>query len=72
MLDQKDGKNTAILTYGYDPLARVTSLTDALNNVTSYSYDGAGNRLTQQDPGGNCGASPKTGCTTFTTGQRHE
>jgi RHS repeat-associated protein len=64
--DQKDGKNKALLTYGYDPLARVTAVTDALGNATSYSYDGAGNRLTQQDPGGNCSATPKTGCTTFT------
>ncbi|MDQ6720366.1 MAG: DUF6531 domain-containing protein, partial [Candidatus Dormibacteraeota bacterium] len=66
VLDQKDGKDTAILTYGYDALARVNSLTDALANVTSYSYDGAGNRLTQQDPGGNCGATPRVACTTFT------
>ncbi len=65
VLDQKDGKNTAILTYGYDALARVTSATDALSNMTSYSYDGAGNRLTQQDPGGNCTAVPPTGCTSF-------
>ena len=64
--DQKDGKNDALLTYGYDPLARVTALTDALGNATSYSYDGAGNRLTQQDPGGNCSATPKTRCTTVT------
>ena len=66
VLDQKDGKNTALLTYGYDTLARVTSVRDALGNATTYAYDGAGNRLTQQDPGGNCAATPKTGCTTFT------
>jgi RHS repeat-associated protein len=66
VLDQKDGKNNAILTYGYDGLARVTSRTDALGNVTSFTYDGAGNQLTKQDPGGNCGANPKSGCTTFT------
>jgi YD repeat-containing protein len=41
-------------------------VTDALGNATSYAYDGAGNRLTQQDPGGNCSATPKTGCTTLT------
>ncbi|MDQ6617188.1 MAG: DUF6531 domain-containing protein [Actinomycetota bacterium] len=64
--DQKDGKNNAILTYGYDSLARVNSMTDALSNVTSYGYDNAGNRLTQQDPGGNCLATPKVGCTSFT------
>jgi len=66
LLDQKDGKGNAILTYGYDALARVTSSTDALGNVTSFTYDGAGNRLTKQDPGGNCAATPKTGCTTMT------
>jgi RHS repeat-associated protein len=66
VLDQKDGKNNAILTYGYDALARVMSSTDALSNVTSFTYDGTGNRLTQQDPGGNCSATPKTGCTTTT------
>ncbi|HEY4871714.1 MAG TPA: LamG-like jellyroll fold domain-containing protein [Candidatus Dormibacteraeota bacterium] len=64
--DQKDGKNNAIVTYGYDALARVTSTTDALSNVTAYTYDGAGNRLTQEDPGGNCAGTPKTGCTSFT------
>ena len=66
VLDQKDGKNTAILTYSYDALARVTSSTDALGNIISFTYDFAGNRLTKQDPGGNCAATPKTGCTTFT------
>jgi len=29
VLDQKDGKGNAILTFGYDPLARLTSQTDA-------------------------------------------
>ena len=66
VLDQKDGKNNAILTYGYDALARLTSSTDALSNVTSYTYDAASNRLTKQDSGGSCSATPKTGCTTFT------
>jgi len=65
VLDQKDGKNNAILSYGYDGLARVTSTTNALNNLTAYRYDAAGNRLTRQDPGGNCAAVPPTGCTTF-------
>jgi RHS repeat-associated protein len=64
--DQKDGKNNPILSFGYDALARVTSASDALNNQTAYTYDGAGNRITQQDPGGNCSATPKTGCTTLT------
>ncbi len=63
--DQKDGKGNPILTFGYDPLARVTGRTDALGNVTSFTYDGSGNKLTQQDPGGNCGGMPPTGCTTM-------
>jgi RHS repeat-associated protein len=66
VLDQKDGKGNPIMTYAYDSLARVTSVTDALNNVTTYTYDGNGNRLSKQDPGGNCSATPATGCTTFT------
>ena len=64
--DQKDGKGDTIQTYNYDPLARVMSVTDALNNVTTYTYDPAGNRLTQQDPGGTCSGSPVSGCTTTT------
>lgn len=64
--DQKDGKGTPIQTYGYDPLARVTSVTDAVSHTTSYTFDGAGNQLTQQDPGGNCNATPATACTKMT------
>jgi RHS repeat-associated protein len=63
VLDEKDGKGNAILTFGYDAQARMITKTDALTNVTTYGYDGAGNQLTQQDPGGNCSASPATGCT---------
>jgi RHS repeat-associated protein len=62
--DQKDGKGNAILTYGYDPLGRVTSTTDTLSNTTTYTLDGNGNVLSKQDPGGNC-ATP-THCTTYT------
>jgi RHS repeat-associated protein len=61
--DQKDGKGNALQTYGYDALGRVTTVTDALGNATTYALDGAGNRLTKQDPVGNCSASPMTGCT---------
>lgn len=64
VLDQKDGKGTAILTYTYDSLARPTTSTDPLSNVTTFTYDAAGNRLTQQDPGGNCATPSK--CTTTT------
>jgi RHS repeat-associated protein len=61
----KDGNGNAIQTYGYDPLARVTSATDALGNTTRYGYDLTGNETTQQDAGGNCGASPAIACTTM-------
>ena len=64
--DQKDGKNNPIQTYGYDALARVTSMTDAVSDTTSYTFDGVGNQVTQQDPGGNCTATPATGCTKMT------
>jgi len=66
VLDQKDGKGNAIQTYGYDSLAHVTTVTDALNNVTTYVYDPYGDMLSKQDPGGNCSAQPATGCTTYT------
>ena len=65
VLDEKDGKGNAILSFGYDPLARLTSQTDALSNITQFTYAGAGNQLTKQDPGGNCGGGPPTGCTTM-------
>ena len=48
VLDQKDGKGTAIQTYGYNALAQATSVKDALGNTTSYTYDGVGNRLTSR------------------------
>ncbi len=66
VLDHKDGNGHAVLTYGYNALNQVTGETDALGNATSYTYDGDGNQLTEQQPGGNCAASPATGCTTLT------
>jgi RHS repeat-associated protein len=66
VLDQKDGNGNAVLAYGYSALNQVTSDTDALGHVTSYAYDGDGNQLTEQQPGGNCAASPSTGCVTMT------
>jgi RHS repeat-associated protein len=66
ILDQKDGKGNALQTYQYDSLGRVSTVTDALNNVTTYVTDSYGNRLSKQDPGGNCGAASPTACTTYT------
>jgi RHS repeat-associated protein len=66
VLDQKDGKSNAIQTYGYDPLARITSAKDALNNVTTYVYDANSNELSKQDPGGNCAVTPAVSCTKMT------
>jgi RHS repeat-associated protein len=66
VLDQKDGNGNAVLTYWYNALGQVSTGTDALGNVTSYTYDGDGNQLTEQQPGGNCQAGPATGCATMT------
>jgi RHS repeat-associated protein len=65
VLDEKDGKGNPILTFGYNALAQRTSRTDVLGNITTYTYDGVGNLITKQDPGGNCLASPPTSCTTY-------
>jgi RHS repeat-associated protein len=65
VLDQKDGKGNAIQAYQYDSLAHVTTVTDALSNVTTYVSDAYGNLLSTQDPGGNCAAQSPTGCTTI-------
>jgi RHS repeat-associated protein len=64
--DQKDGKRNAVQTYGYDPLARVTSTTDALGYTTGYGLDPVGNVVTEQAPGGDCMAAAKPGCTVLT------
>ena len=66
VLDQKNGARHAIETYTYDSLARVTSTTDADGNTTSFSYDPAGNRLSVQQPGGDCAAPTPTGCSSYT------
>jgi RHS repeat-associated protein len=64
--DQKNGKGIPIETYGYDSLKRVTSMTDADGNTTSYTYDPVGNRLSVQQPTGTCAAMTPTGCTSYT------
>jgi RHS repeat-associated protein len=65
--DQKDGRGNAILTLAYDSLARPTSVTDALGNTSVYTYDGAGNALTETAPVANATCTgTKVGCTTYT------
>jgi RHS repeat-associated protein len=66
ILDMKNGKGNAIQSYQYDSLAHMTSVTDALNDVTTYVYDAYGDLLAKQDPGGNCSVTPPIGCTTYT------
>jgi len=40
------------VTYGYDPLYRLTSATSSAGEVFQYSYDAVGNRLTETTAGG--------------------
>jgi RHS repeat-associated protein len=60
---EKDGDGNAVVTYGYNALNQVTSESDAKGSLTTYTYDGDGNQLTEQEPGGSC---PGSGCTTMT------
>lgn len=53
-------------SYDYDARGRLVTVTDPRGRITTYGYDDAGNRTTKQDPSGDCGANPKTGCTTST------
>jgi RHS repeat-associated protein len=62
VLDRKDGKGAATQTFGYNTLAQPTSVRDALNYETDYTYDGVGNQVSKQDPGGSCASASR--CTT--------
>lgn len=66
-MSTEDGAHQ-VTTYAFDDSAlssAPTSVTDPLSRTTSYSYDRKGNPLTKQQPGGNCSATPKVGCTTY-------
>ncbi len=41
--------NGRATSYGYDPAARLQTVTDPAGNTTTYSYDEVGNRLSQTD-----------------------
>jgi RHS repeat-associated protein len=61
---QTDGAGQ-VTNYTYDPLAHLATVVDPLSRTTTYTSDAVGNQLSKQDPGGNCAATPKTGCTTY-------
>lgn len=49
-IDEWNNGVPSTTTYGYDPLDRLTSITDNLGNVTSYGYDWLGRRTSSDDP----------------------
>ncbi len=51
-------------TYQRDPLDRTTSVVTSDGRTTSFAHDPAGNVTRVQLPGGNCAATPRTGCVT--------
>ena len=46
------GANPATESYGYDPLYRLTSVTDGTTAIESYTYNGTGDRLSKTSVGG--------------------
>jgi YD repeat-containing protein len=48
VLEYNDGE-IYTTNYGYDALQNLTSITDALANVRSFTYDGLSRRLTAQE-----------------------
>jgi RHS repeat-associated protein len=69
-LTYSDG-SSHVTTYTYSDPAMPHATTSSTppvvtsSHTSTYAYDGAGNVVTKQDPGGNCGGIPKTGCTTY-------
>ena len=50
VMNQINGTRKTLTTFGYDPLSRVSTVTNALNETTTYSYDPNGNLLTVVRP----------------------
>jgi len=61
---QRDGLSNAT-TYTYDSAGRPKTVSDPNNRVTTYFYDNRSRMISRQEQGGNCGATPKTGCVTY-------
>ncbi|WP_426702618.1 RHS repeat-associated core domain-containing protein [Rhodanobacter sp. Col0626] len=55
-LGNAHGSNPATETYGYDPLYRLTGITDAGTALESYAYNPTGDRLSKTAPGFATGA----------------
>jgi RHS repeat-associated protein len=51
-LGNAPGANPAVETYSYDPLYRLTAVTDSGTAVESYTYNGTGDRLSKTSTGG--------------------
>src|SRR5262249_19248603 len=48
-VNEYNGSSTYSTYYTYDGLKDLTNITDALNNIRNFTYDGLGRRLTSQD-----------------------
>ncbi len=48
-VNEHNGTSTYSTAYDYDVVQNLTKITDALNNIRNFTYDGLGRRLTAQD-----------------------
>jgi RHS repeat-associated protein len=48
-VEEVNGASTYVTLYEYNGQSNLTKITDALNNVRNFTYDGLGRRLTAQD-----------------------